>query len=218
MTDETILTTANTDTGADQGNQGQPPADAGAEGDAAAAAAASADGAAAADGEQAGDSASEAPDGEVPEKYEWTLPEGFEGELDQAAVEAFEPLARELGLTQEQANKMVELHAQSLMKANEAAREQIASQMQQWNESLRTDPDFGGAKFNENVAIAQKAVQAFGPPELTQVLNETGLGNHPALVKTFHQIGKAISEDRFVPGNQSSGPRSAGAIMYPDAK
>lgn len=216
MTDETILTTANNDTGADQGNQGQPPAGAGAEGDAAAAAAASAEGAAPADGEQAGDSASEAPEG-VPEKYEWALPEGFEGELDQAAVEAFEPLARELGLTQEQANKMVELHAQSLMRANEAAREQIASQMQQWNESLRTDPDFGGAKFNENVAVAQKAVQAFGSPELTQVLNETGLGNHPALVKAFHQIGKAISEDRFVQGNQSSGPRSAGQIMYPDA-
>lgn len=216
MTDETILTTANNDTGAEQGNQGQPTADAGAEGNAAAVAAA-ADGAATAGGEQAGDSASEAPEGEVPEKYEWTLPEGFEGELDQQAVEAFEPIARELRLTQEQANKMVELHAQSLMKANQAAREQIASQMQQWNESLRNDADFGGVKFDQNVAVAQKAVQAFGSPELTQVLNETGLGNHPALVKAFHQIGKAISEDRFVMGNQSSGPRSAGAIMYPDA-
>lgn len=152
----------------------------------------------------------------VPEKYEWTAPEGFEGELDQATLESFEPVARELGLNQEQADKLVALHAQSLQKANESAREQQSQQLEQWQNDLRNDPEFGGAKFDANVKAAQKAVESFGSPGLKEALEESGLGNHPELVRTFAQIGKAISEDGFIPGGKSSGPRSAAELMYPN--
>ncbi|MEC7472463.1 MAG: hypothetical protein VX946_03765 [Pseudomonadota bacterium] len=45
-----------------------------------------------------------------------------------------------------------------------------------------------------------KAIEKFGSPELRQVLNDSGLGNHPELVKFCHRIGKAISDDSLVLG------------------
>lgn len=53
----------------------------------------------------------------------------------------------------------------------------------------------------------------FGSPELKQYLNETGLGNHPELVRIFANIGKAMSEDGLVTGN-SGGVKSAADVLF----
>ncbi|MDD1107598.1 peptidase, partial [Klebsiella pneumoniae] len=50
------------------------------------------------------------PDLKAPEKYEFTAPEG--AELDSKAVELFEPVARELGLSNDQAQKLAGLWPQ----------------------------------------------------------------------------------------------------------
>lgn len=170
-------------------------------------------------GDQAKDGESDAgktDDSGVPEKYQFTAPEGFEGALDEAALESFEPVARELGLTQEQADKLVALHAQNLQQAGEKAQQAHAQQMETWTNELRNDPEFGGPAFDTNVKAAQKAVAQFGSPGLKEALEESGLGNHPELVRTFAMIGKAISEDGFVSGGKSDGPRSAADVMYPN--
>jgi hypothetical protein len=59
----------------------------------------------------------------------------------------------------------------------------------------------GGAKHEENLALANKAIDAFGTPELRTFLDESGLGNHPELLRAFHKAGSAISEDQLVLGN-----------------
>lgn len=151
---------------------------------------------------------------EVPEKYEFTKPEGFEGELDEGALEAFEPIAKELGLSQEQADKLVAIHAETVQKQQQAMADQHSQQMEAWTNELREDPDFGGAKFDANVKSAQKAVETFGSEGLKKALEETGLGNHPDLVRTFAMIGKSISEDGFVSGGKSGGERSAADVFY----
>ena len=53
----------------------------------------------------------------------------------------------------------------------------------------------------------------FGTPELKTYLNDTGLGNHPDLVKAFVKIGKAMSEDGMVDGS-NQGQRSAAEVLY----
>lgn len=166
-------------------------------------------------GKKEGEGEGEA-ESQAPESYEWKAPEGYEGELDQAAIEQFEPIAKELGLTQEQADTMVKLHAESIQRAQQQARDNWAQQLETWQTELREDPDFGGAKFDENVATAVKAVEQFGSPGLKEALEQTGMGNHPELVRTFAAIGKAISEDKIHMGNQSHGERSAADILYPN--
>lgn len=170
------------------------------------------------EGAKEGEGEKEGEKPEIPEKYEFKAPEGFEGELDQAALEQFEPIAKELGLTQEQADKLVSMHADSIQRASTEARDQWAQQQQTWREDLQNDPEFGGQKFQENVTAATKAVERFGSPGLKEALESTGMGNHPELVRTFAAIGKAISEDKLVMGNQSQGQRSIEERLYPNMK
>jgi hypothetical protein len=40
-------------------------------------------------------------------------------------------------------------------------------------------------------------------PKLTQFLNETGMGNHPLLVKLFHSMAMKTGEDKLI---MSAGP------------
>lgn len=150
----------------------------------------------------------------APDEYKWEKPEGFEGELDEKALEEFEPIARELGLTQEQANQLVALQAQVSQRYQEAAQTQFAETQKQWMDDLKNDADFGGNNFDANVKLAQKGVNALGMPELKEALNETGMGKHPALVKAFAKVGRSISEDGFELGGQSTAPKTAAELMY----
>jgi hypothetical protein len=72
-----------------------------------------------------------------------------------------------------------------------------------WRQQATTDKEFGGDQLNANLAVAKKAMDAFGTPELTKLLNESGLGNHPEVIRVFYRAGKAISEDGFVSGQST---------------
>ena len=43
----------------------------------------------------------------------------------------------------------------------------------------------------------------FASDELKGILEETGYGNHPAVLRLFHQIGKLLGEDNIVGGGRS---------------
>lgn len=161
---------------------------------------------------------------EVPEKYaDFKLPEGVQA--DPAMLAEFNTVAKELGLTQDQAQKLVDLQAKTSL-ADDTARNQLLdkaleTQRNQWADQIKNDPDVGGAKFEATLATAQKAMQAFGSTELRQLLNESGIGNHPDMVKLFHKIGSAISEDRMViPGSDAAETdnKRAADVMFGDVK
>lgn len=145
----------------------------------------------------------------APEKYEFKTAEGQE--LDAEAVKAFEPIAKELNLSNEQAQKLVDVYGSKIMpKLVEQQAAQWQQQIEQWAEQVKADKDLG---TDASIGAAQKAMDKFGSPELKQYLNETGLGNHPELVRIFANIGKAMSEDGLVTGN-SGGAKSAADVLF----
>lgn len=149
----------------------------------------------------------EAPKPKAPEKYEFNLAEGVT--LNDAAVAAFEPVARELDLTQEQADKLVDIYA-----AQEAARvQQWTDTVKGWTDAAKADPEFGGPKMNENMGVAVRALKEYGSPELNQLLDSFGIGNHPAFIRFAYRAGKALGEDKLIPAN-SGGSKSAAEIMF----
>ena len=76
-------------------------------------------------------------------------------------------------------------------------------QVQDWEAASRNDPDFGGEKLQENLAIANRALEAYDPQgEIRAMLAETGYGNHPALVRFFLAIGRDLSPDHMVGGGR----------------
>ncbi|ELG5718325.1 peptidase [Escherichia coli] len=148
----------------------------------------------------------------APEKYEFKPAEGQE--LDTAALEQFEPIARELNLTNEQAQKMVDLYGTKIMPmVQQQQAEAWQKTTEQWAADVKADKEIGGDKLTANLSAAQRALDQFGTPELKEYLNATGLGNHPDLVKTFVKIGKAMSEDGMVDGS-NQGQRTAAEVLY----
>lgn len=155
----------------------------------------------------------------VPEKYEFTMPEGVE--MDSEMLAEFEPIAKELGLSQEKAQKLVDIQIKSLQKlqaAHEIQQEEAFKEMTtQWATAAKADSEYGGAKFNENLSVAQKALKQFASEGLIEYLNSSGLGNHPEVIRTFVKVGKAISEDKFVVGGQGGARATDPAkVIYPN--
>lgn len=125
--------------------------------------------------------------------------------------------AKDLDLTQEQAQKLVELD----IKRTQALNQRVADQGTQWLNELPSDKEFGGEKLSENLAVAKKAMEAFGTPELKQLLETSRLGNHPEVIRVFFRAGKAISQDsRFVSGGSGDKPvkGDAASTLYPNQK
>lgn len=151
--------------------------------------------------------AAPAPAAEV--AYEFKAPDGME--LDKDAVGAFTTIAKDLKLAPDAAQKVVDIAVGMQQRAVEAHTKQVA----EWADQVKADKELGGDKLAQTLATAQKAL-ALGPPELKQLLNDSGLGNHPAVVRFMHTVGKALSEDRFVPstGGAAASPDDA-ARFYP---
>lgn len=204
--------TADTGTGGDAGSQG------GAEGGQASAAG---DGGAATNstGQQSGAQAAAGATnpqttGQQPQEvvYEFKLPDGME--LDTAARDAFIPLAKELKLSPEQAQKFVDLKVADVQRQAEAWQ----SQQAQWVDQVKADAEVGGDNLEKSLAYAKAAVDFIGDPELTKLLNTTGYGNHPTLVKAFVKIGKQLAPDSFVGGKREPAANTEDARlarMYP---
>lgn len=143
----------------------------------------------------------------APEKYEFSAPEGQE--LDDNALSVFEPIAKELGLSQEQAQKLVDIYPQLQQQQADAWSKQVAD----WGEQVKADKEIGGDNFNASVGAAQRALDQFGNPELREYLEASGLGNHPALVRFCAKVGKSMAEDSIVMPN-NGGQLSAADVLY----
>ncbi|CAB4131906.1 putative protease [uncultured Caudovirales phage] len=162
------------------------------------------------EGEQ--ESTSDKPTG-APEKYEFTVPDGVN--LDEAGLASFSEFAKELDMPQEAAQKMLEKMGPAWQQRQADA---ISAVQNQWKEASTSDKEFGGEKLNENLAVAKKALDTFGTPELSKLLRESGIGNHPEIIRAFYRAGKAISEDSFVAGAQGkpSSYKDPAKSLYPN--
>lgn len=147
------------------------------------------------------------PDAEI--TYEFKAPDGIE--LDKARVAEFTAIAKELKLPADAAQKVVDLAIQAEVKRAEAHATQVAD----WAAEVKADKVLGGDKLAESTAIAMKAID-LGPPELKDLLNSSGLGNHPAVFKWAHAVGKALSEDTFKAGQPPTATGDMASRLYPN--
>jgi hypothetical protein len=133
--------------------------------------------------------------------------------MDQLALDEYIPVFKELNLNAEQAKKLVDIYANQQLKAADEYQKTVKA----WENAARADKEYGGDKLNESLSIATAALEKFGTSELKQVLNESGLGNHPEVIRFMKRVGDAIRED--VPpqmGKPTSVKQSREQILYGD--
>jgi len=167
----------------------------------------------------------EEPKPKAPEEYaEFAIPEGTT--LDEQTATEFKGLAKELDLTQEEAQKLLDFGGGKLRAQLEAPYKVWNEMQAKWQAEVKADPEIGGTKYDESVKTAALVFQpgesnpfvktAAEETALRQALLTTGAGNNPAMVKLFVKIGTLLKE----PGSLQGGPvkDTADALlkkMYP---
>lgn len=152
----------------------------------------------------------------APEAYtEFTVPEGYK--LEGERLEQTQALFKELGLSQDKAQKLIERYcsvdtenAANLAAASEAAR---AQQIDAWGQQAKAEL---GDKYESTVASARLAVQTFGDEAATEAFDTLGWGNHPALIRLLGKAGAMLGENPMETGKQGghTAERSAAEVLF----
>lgn len=160
-------------------------------------------------------SESEAPEG-APENYEFNAKVAdAPQELDPEVLTAFGDVAKELNLSQEAAQKVLDKVAPVVQAKQAKALEDAKAG---WVNDSQSDEEFGGENFDANLKTAKSALDTFGNDALKSLLVETGFGNHPEIIRFMYRAGKAISEDSYIGNSEgadslrTSGPKDFNAI------
>ena len=149
----------------------------------------------------------------APEAYEaFKLPENLT--LDETLMGDFGKVAKELNLPQEAAQKLVDIAASMQAKTVQGVQDAMNAQAEAWEAETSNDKEVGGTALQENLAVAKTAMEKFFPPDFAKFLEDTKLGSHPAMVKGLFRVGKAISQDGFVPGRQGNTRPSHADVLY----
>jgi len=186
---------------------------------------------------EAGES-QEAPKEQSSSGPDLAVPEGYDMADD--ARKEFTDWAGELSKMPEaeRTQAMLNKHLEGVSKAMGTSQESINATHEQWASESMNDKEFGGTNLAENIVNARKVMNSFSDPatdpngkpvlhqegamkgqQMTSIevlLNQTGMGNNPEMIRVFHRISKAVSEDSFVPGDMKpkEQKKSQADVMY----
>lgn len=147
---------------------------------------------------------------------DWTLgAQDFDGEdIDPGFIGHYAGLAKKYGMNRDNAVALLKDAAGVLNRMDEA---NVKAQADEWIEASRNDREFGGTALGANLAIAKKALDTYGTPEIRQLLETTGLGNNPEVIRFFWRVGQTLTEDGVVTGKGGGGAMTfeqAAAKLY----
>lgn len=166
----------------------------------------------------------------APEKYEdYKVPEGFK--IDAEAKTKADAVFKELGLSQDAAQKLVDLNQDLLKEVQAAPIKAYQDMIKTWGEESMNHPDLKGkvGPGKEVSVRIGKMLDSLGDPELASAFRSqmdlTGVGNHQAFIRVLDRLAQRVTEGSHVAGNGPSkagqsrpgdGPPSAGAAMWPN--
>lgn len=144
----------------------------------------------------------------APENYSpFTVADGTG--LGEQFVGEFSKVARELNLSQESAQKLIDL-APLLRAQNDASIiEAVEAAHAQWDSELKADKDIGGTKLTNTLATVDRVLEAYPHAEvLGALLDSTGFRGHPEIVRFVNWVGvKIVPDTKVVVGDPVGGGR-----------
>lgn len=154
----------------------------------------------------------------VPDKYEFKPAEGTE--LDTKLIESVTPLFKELGISQEGAQKLFDFHNNAMKAATEGPANAMAEMRSEWRGEVVKDASIGNGVDNLKPEVAANIAKAFGAmdPKVATSMKEafdlTGAGDNPAVIRGLNALGKLLAEGTLVRG---AGPSPAGQTKSGEA-
>lgn len=131
----------------------------------------------------------------VPEKYEAKLAEGMT--LDQGLLDKFTPIFKELKISQEGFQKLIDIYAPHVNEMISSERQRAIGdfnkQTQDWK--VQSIKELGADYLKEMSYAARFIDKDPNAKELREILEHSRLGNHPRVLSAFIRAGKMISQD-----------------------
>jgi hypothetical protein len=125
----------------------------------------------------------------------------FAEDVNEDLAAVYKKISLKAGLTKDQAKVI----ADSFVEIQRAEQERMTSDLNQnltnWHNELKAE--FGDA-YEKRLDIAKRGLNTFGDDGLKELLKETGLHQHPAMVKLFAKVGKELLEDSFIEADKVS--------------
>ena len=128
---------------------------------------------------------------ETADKYEVAVPETHTEYIGEDQINQFKNVAHNIGLNNEQVKQLIDFQVKNIDAQAQRYQTDIAVQKQHTEESLKKE---WGHEYDMNVRNARRALQVYGDPEITELMNGEA-GNIPAVVKMFARLGKDVTED-----------------------
>lgn len=145
-----------------------------------------------------------------PEEYGLKLPEGLkEEQLDKAKVDVWRKEMHEAGIPKAAAERLLSKYLSEEFGATQAA---ITARTKQAEADEMAVKEAFGVKYDEKVNFARFALREFGDDNLVNLLENTGMGSNPAVVKFFSAIGEKLSDDKARGGNSGG----SGSLATPE--
>jgi hypothetical protein len=129
-------------------------------------------------------------------------PEGYDFGEDGGKLDFYRNATHQLGLTQDQAANMLQLYAAVEEEQTKASDKQNADFAVESQINLKRE---WGTNYDSNIDMAQRAFAQFASPEFSKLMDETGLGNHPELLKAFSKVGQMLGDDQLIVGSGIGG-------------
>lgn len=151
----------------------------------------------------------------APEKYEVKLKDM---EVDSVLLESLTPVLKKHGVTNEALQELATVYAPHIQQLMQTQQQQALDFHKEQVDGWKADTLKNlGTTAKQDLALASRFIDRFGTAEVREILDATGLGNHPEVVKLFVNAGKAISEDAFVEPTQTNTPSQDQMLktMYP---
>jgi len=138
---------------------------------------------------------------EQPNGYDFTEYGDDNGELD-----GFREFAHETGLSQQQADGILGLYSSIQEEESNASTQQTEDQKIQTQIDLQRE---WGRNYDGKLDYAKRAFGQIGTPELSKLMDESGMGNHPEVIRAFSKVGEMLGEDSLVIGSGLGGNRTS---------
>lgn len=151
-------------------------------------------------------------------KTDWklTAPEGVAlAAEDIGAIEAF---AKENGLSQAQAEKVLARDVASKAAADAARETQATTIGETWRQETEAHPEIGGAKLPAAIEAAKRALAVGWTPEERKAIADSPFANNPMFIAGLSRLAAHLKSEDGVPSGGSAShaaETNPAKIMYP---
>lgn len=124
--------------------------------------------------------------------------------LDDEDTAELKNFAKQLGLNGKQAQAVTNVLDKAQQGFNEDLQGRFNTQVSEWRKAVMNDPEIGGQNFANTKLNIGRVMQRFGNPEVSALLNQSGIGYNPAFVKFINAVGSVLGNDTgYVNGTQA---------------